>query len=240
ASIGLWERSDPAGTWNSDRPVQPEDDHSSSPGVNCWVTDGRAGTGIGTYDIDGGKTTLFSPVWDLSGYANAAVELWSWYSNDEGSEPGTDYFIVDVSSNGGTDWVNLLTTNNDWEYWRNDFFFLNDYISLTSQVQLRVVASDEDPGSVVEAAVDDVCLYGSNPQPPEPVTDVTAVVNGTDIELHWTTPVGATSYKVYRVADPFATPTPGDLIGTPGTANFTDEDILSSEVQGYYIVVAVN
>ncbi len=239
ASTGLWERTNPEGTWNSDRPVQPEDDHSDSPGVNCWVTDGRAGTGIGTYDIDGGKTTLFSPIWDLSGYANAAVELWSWYSNDEGTEAG-DYFVMDVSSNGGTDWVNVLTTNNDWEYWRKDFFFLDDYIALTSQVQLRVVASDEDPGSVVDVAVDDVCLFGSNPQPPEPVTDVTALVNGTDIELYWTAPVGATSYNVYRISDPFATPTPGDLIGTPTSPAYTDENVLLTETKAFYVIVAVN
>jgi len=75
---------------------------------------------------------------------------------------------------------------------------------------------------------------------PHPVTDVTALVSGTDIVLLWTAPSGAESYKIYRVAEPFTPPTPGDLIGTTGTTSYTDEDVLVSEEKAFYIVIAVN
>ena len=67
----------------------------------CWVTDGRAGTGVGTYDVDGGKTTLFSPTFDLSGYDRPVISYWRWYSNDQGADPGADIFVVDISDDGG-------------------------------------------------------------------------------------------------------------------------------------------
>ncbi len=75
--------------------------------------------------------------------------------------------------------------------------------------------------------------------PLEPVTDVTVLVSGSDIELYWTAS-GATSYNVYRISDPFATPTPGDLIGTATTPTYTDENVLLTEEKTFYVIVAVN
>ncbi len=161
ATSGVWGRMDPEATFNGGNPVQPEDDHTTEPGVICWVTDGLAGGSVGANDIDGGKTTLFSPIWDLSTYDNAFLDLWTWYSNDAGNNPGQDFIVMQISSNGGTNWTDLLNTNSDWEYYKNDYFFLEDYITLTNQVRFRIIASDEDPGSIVEAAIDDVCLYGA-------------------------------------------------------------------------------
>ncbi|MFH1010010.1 MAG: hypothetical protein V1784_02090 [bacterium] len=237
---GIWGRMDPEGTAFVGNPVQPENDHTPAPGVNCWVTDGRLGAGPGSWDVDAGKTTLLSPVWDLSGYHHAVIELWSWYSNDEGPAPGSDNFVTDVSSDGGTSWVNLLTTTDDWEFWRRDRYVLEDHITLTDQVQLRVVVSDEGDDSFVEAAVDDACLYGAIPQPPEAVTDVTALVSGTDIVLQWTATTGAESYKIYRIADPFATLTPEDLIGTTEATTYTDAGVLTTAEMAFYVVVAAN
>ena len=74
----------------------------------------------------------------------------------------------------------------------------------------------------------------------EPVTDVTAIVSGANIELSWTASTGATSYNVYRISDPFATPTPSDLIGTPTSPAYTDENILLTEAKAFYVIVAVN
>src|SRR5690606_20424938 len=61
AVTGIWNRMDPEATT-----AQPGDDHTAA-GTMCWVTDGRAGTTLGSYDVDGGATTLISPVYDLSG-----------------------------------------------------------------------------------------------------------------------------------------------------------------------------
>ncbi|VAX40130.1 hypothetical protein MNBD_PLANCTO03-1303, partial [hydrothermal vent metagenome] len=101
ATTGVWNRMDPEPT-----AAQPGDDVSAD-GTQCWVTDGRAGSGIGTYDVDGGKTTLKSAVLDLSASNDPIISYWRWYSNDEGADPNNDTFRVDVSDGGG--WVNAET-----------------------------------------------------------------------------------------------------------------------------------
>jgi hypothetical protein len=78
ATTGVWNRGDPEGT-----PAQPENDHSSA-GTLCWVTNGSAGGSIGTNDIDGGQTTLLSPLFDLSAHPEAVVSYWRWYCNTGG------------------------------------------------------------------------------------------------------------------------------------------------------------
>ncbi|MCK4871860.1 MAG: S8 family serine peptidase [Phycisphaerales bacterium] len=156
ATTGVWGRMDPQGTT-----AQPEDDHTPAPGTDCWVTDGRAGTGVGDYDVDGGKTTLFSPIFDLVGQADATIGYWRWYNNVAGATPNTDIFVVDISNDGGSAWTNVETvgpagvgTSGGWYHHE---FRLGDIIPLpSSQVMMRFIASDEGDGSIVEAAIDDL------------------------------------------------------------------------------------
>ena len=61
ATAGRWERADPAGTYVGSAPVQPEDDHTPAPGVQCYVTGAAAGASPGANDVDNGTTTLSSP-----------------------------------------------------------------------------------------------------------------------------------------------------------------------------------
>jgi hypothetical protein len=126
----------------------------------CWVTgQGTAGGGVGAADVDGGTTTLLSPVFDLSAMTRPTVSYWRWYSNDEGSSPSADTFVVDITGNGTT-WVNVesvgptgVEASGSWFYHE---FLAGDLVSLTSTVQLRFVASDLGAGSIVEAAIDDL------------------------------------------------------------------------------------
>ena len=157
ASAGIWVRADPQGTGGG--VVQPEDDHSS-PGVNCFVTGncpgGIPGCGTGDNDVDGGKTTLMSPVINLSGQTGATLVYYRWYSNNAGSNPGQDIFQVDISSNNGTSWVNLESLLQTHNFWEKMVFPIANYIPLTSQVKIRFIAQDTGGGSVVEAAIDDI------------------------------------------------------------------------------------
>jgi len=155
ATTGIWARCDPEGT-----EAQAEDDHTAAPGVNAYITACAAGASQGSYDVDGGKTTLLSPVFDLSSYDQAVVSYYRWYSNDTGAEPGTDYWVVDVTNNNGSTWVNLENTNASDHSWRKMQFDIGAYVALTSQVRFRFIASDYDPGSLVEAGVDDFSIAG--------------------------------------------------------------------------------
>ncbi len=158
ATTGLWTRNVPQAT-----AAQPGSDHSAN-GTMCWVTDYRAGSSIGDYDVDGGKTTLKSPTLNLAGYAAAKIGYWRWYSNNQGSAPNADTFRVDISNNNGSSWVNAETVGpagaeagGGWYYHE---FNVGSFVSLTSQVKVRFVAEDAGSGSIVEAAVDDFACVG--------------------------------------------------------------------------------
>ncbi|MGQ9810582.1 MAG: M28 family peptidase [bacterium] len=153
ATTGIWNRCDPQATV-----AQPEDDHTPDPGVNAYITDCRAGSSQGSYDVDNGKTTLFSPIFDLSSYPNAWVRYYRWYSNDTGAAPETDSWIVDVSNDGGLNWVRLETLGSSDRTWRLVERNIVDYVELTSQIKFRFIASDSDPGSIVEAGLDDFSI----------------------------------------------------------------------------------
>ena len=162
ASTGLWVRVDPVGT-----AAQPEDDHSAA-GTFCWVTgQHNAGDSIGANDVDGGATTLFSPVYDLSGAQEVSFSYWRWFSNDQGSSPNEDYWDVHLSNDGGQTWLSLehtLVSNAAWEVHN---YSLLDHFAAAGQVQLKFVASDTGSGSIVEAGLDDFSIAG--------VFDVTGV-----------------------------------------------------------------
>ncbi len=153
ATTGVWERVNPVGT-----DAQPEDDHTVA-GTDCFVTgQGLVGGGLGDNDVDSGTTTLVSPVVDLSAGGDAMISYWRWFSNGTGAEPNTESFTVDVTDDGST-WVNVETvgpagagTAGGWVFHE---FVVSDFVSLTSQVQVRFITQDPAPGSVVEAGVDD-------------------------------------------------------------------------------------
>ncbi len=158
ASSGIWERVDPIGTTYNSVVVQCEDDHTPAPGTHCYVTqNGSVGGTAGEADVDGGKTTLISPVFYLADAVSAEISYWRWYTNNAGNNPNEDYWDVDVTADGNT-WISLEHTNMSAATWTHKVFELTDYITLTNHVQIRFVASDEINGSLVEAGVDDFLL----------------------------------------------------------------------------------
>ncbi len=159
AVSGRWVRGDPIPT--SYNPgsgavmIQPGDDHTPDPGVNCWFTgQGTAGGPAGAADVDGGKTTLVSPVIDLSGVLTARVQYWRWYFSGT-STSRNDPFVSQISNDNGATWVTLETVdaasgNGGWE--------LADIpvsIPLTGQMKVRFIAQDLGAPDTVEAAIDD-------------------------------------------------------------------------------------
>ena len=155
ATTGVWVRVDPIGT-----DAQPGSDHSPS-GTQCWVTgQGSNGGSLGENDVDGGETTLFSAIYDLSGATNPTLSYWRWYSNDSGASPGADTFSVDISNDGGSSWTSVEvvgpTGAGTSGGWVQKSFLVSDIVAPSAQVQLRFLASDLGSGSIIEAAIDDL------------------------------------------------------------------------------------
>lgn len=156
---GRWQRAIPN---NGDR-GDPEVDADASGNGFCYVTDNN-NAGSTNSDVDDGETVLTSPVMSAVGAANetAFISYYRWYSNDFGGSPNADVFVVEISNNGGTTWVNLETvgpagagTSGGWISVEQP---IADFIVPTNNMRVRFTASDLGAGSVVEAGVDAVSI----------------------------------------------------------------------------------
>lgn len=150
ASTGNWDRGVPVG--GGDRGDPPTDADGSG---QCYLTQNTDGDS----DVDGGTTTLESPVLDASD-ANSYVEYWRWYSNTFGGSPNADIMVVEVSDDGGSSWALLETVGpsgieTDGEWFQKQFR-VSDFVANTANFRVRFSASDLGDGSVVEAGVDGV------------------------------------------------------------------------------------
>ncbi len=150
ATTGIWTRANPIGT-----AAQPEDDNTPDPGTQCWFTgQGSPGGSIGENDVDNGRTTLVSPVLDLSAQSNPVIRYARWYVNS-GNTAVDDVFRVDVT-NDGSSWVNVETLGGSQSGgWSQHTFAVADFVAPSATVQVRFIAEDVGSGSIVEAAIDD-------------------------------------------------------------------------------------
>ena len=172
ATAGIWELAVPEASFNDQGfQVQTGLDHTEN-GNACYVTgngyelDSSTNQNSASFDdVDGGKTTLFSSVYNLSSTDNAVATYWRWYTNDVGDNGSSDKWVVSVSDDGGSSWVDLENTSISNASWVKQRFILDDYIDLTSDVIFKFVAEDifntgdaGSGGSLVEAAVDDFTI----------------------------------------------------------------------------------
>jgi hypothetical protein len=158
ATAGQWVRVDPIGTIYLDEPIQPEDDHSPNPGTMCFVTGNGAPGGLAVNsDVDGGCTTLLSPVFDLSSAQKAFVSYYSWYA--EAGYYTDDQFEVAVSNDGGSTWTDIDVVVENSPQWKRVAVDLSTILpELTSQIMFRFLACDLAGAGIVEAAVDDFTI----------------------------------------------------------------------------------
>lgn len=152
ATGGRWERADPARTG-----AQPEDD-ATPMGTRCFVTSAAAGTNDNSNDVDGGTTTLLSPI--FNGRASRGINAFEhrlsfarWYYGST-----QDTLISQLSNDAGQTWVTIDEVGQEYDRWFTVIIRVEDFITPTSLMQLRFIARDIGSATLVEAAIDDV-LY---------------------------------------------------------------------------------
>lgn len=174
ATTGVWTEAIPVGSLSDPSDfttvVAPLQDHTEGLAGFAYVTGLNPGldAGIGANDVDGGHTTLVSPIIDLTPYENPVLAYWRWYCNAPatGANPGTDWWQVEITNDGGNTWQYLENTSQQDISWRRKAFRIADVMEVTNTFQIRFIASDSttvgeylDGGSLIEAAVDDIVLY---------------------------------------------------------------------------------
>lgn len=188
ATSGAWTRVAPLGTT-----AQPGSNHTAG-GTRCWVTgQGTNAANPGEADVDNGLTTLVSPTYDVSGYSDATVSYWRWYSNSAGSSPNNDTFRIEVSTNNGASWNAAETvgpsTQNAGGWLYAEWSLASLGLTPTAQLKVRFIAEDAGSGSLVEAAIDDFAITGlacSLPQECLADYDLDGGVSGSDIGAFFT------------------------------------------------------
>jgi len=155
------------GTWNRGVPVGGGDrgDPATAAGGSgqCYLTDNVDGNS----DVDGGETALLSPLINLSQYPDAKISYSYWYTNNNGSNPGQDVWLAQISADGGANWVTVQSTSASTAVWTDVSFQVSQYVPTTPFVRMRFVASDPAPGAVVEAGLDDFRVDVCAPSPVE-------------------------------------------------------------------------
>lgn len=173
ATTGQWEEDAPIGSYTVDvapgTMVQTDAQHTPG-GEFCFIT-GNASSesaGIGENDVDGGKTTLQTPLIDMAGLGEPIVAYWRYYTNNPpgGANPGADWWQVRMSNDGGQNWIYIEDNQTADMRWRRNAIRVADWMEPTSQMRFQFIASDStrlgqnlDGGSLIEAAVDDFILY---------------------------------------------------------------------------------
>ena len=138
-------------------------------GEFCFFTGNALPTdGIGANDVDGGSTTLLSPVIDMTAFVHPVISYNRWYTNSppSGANPGADWFQVMASNDNGQNWVYIENTSTSDMSWRRNAFRVEDWLAPTAQMRFKFIASDSlhpelnlSGGSLVEAAMDDFILF---------------------------------------------------------------------------------
>ena len=222
ATLGLWERANPElvdyygykqlGTTVS--------------GSYDLVTGPLAGSSAGSYDIDGGVTSIRSPQIALP--ANSQLTLSFSYYLAHGSNSSTaDYLRVSViGTNTFQVFEELGAANDDDAVWE---LFAADISQFAGQtVQIHIAAADASTASLVEAAIDDVLIEGTisntppvaNEQSVSTTEDTPAAITltGSDLDGDLLTYI-VTSLPVHGTLSGTAP----DLVYTPGL-NFNGAD----------------
>lgn len=155
ASAGIWTRVIPIGT-----SAQPAADHTADPGAFAWITGQHTpGQADGFNDVDGGATSLVSPVFDLTGSPSASVSYYRWFYTTNPTL-GEDTFTVSVSNDNGANWttveqVGAASPLQALGGWFHHSFRPADFIAVTSTMRVRFRAADAGGATLVEAGVDD-------------------------------------------------------------------------------------
>ncbi len=164
ATAGKWIVVTPIQSTSNGVEVQTGKDHTTGSG-KCAVTGNAssASSGVGSADVDGGRTTIITAPLNFSGMEFPAVSYWRWFANSSGTNPRKDFWRVLISDDGGNVWTNVERTYEPDVSWRRNVIRIKDYKTNLSNIQFAFIANDSmvngfNGGSLVEAALDDFSI----------------------------------------------------------------------------------
>ena len=156
ATTGQWQRANPADT-NSSGPKQLG---TTVSGSNDLVTGASAGASAGAFDIDGGTTSVRSPLITLPSSGTLTLTFSQYLAHGSNSS-SADFLRVSIVHSGGTTQVfNRAGAATDVDaVWSVGSASLNAYAG--QSIRILISAADASTASLVEAGIDDVRITQS-------------------------------------------------------------------------------
>jgi aminopeptidase S len=153
ATTGQFVRGDPAGTTSGGVTLQLG---TTVSGTFDLVTGAAAGTGAGSFDVDGGVTTIQSPLIQLPASGTLTLSF-SWYLAHLNNATTADFFRAFVVGNSTTQvFQQLGSATNRAGSWATASVSITGFAG--QQVRIRFQAADAATGSLIEAGVDNVTI----------------------------------------------------------------------------------
>jgi choice-of-anchor B domain-containing protein len=154
ATKGAWVKGKPVGTNFNGTPSNPGADHPNDFGKECYTT-GNGGGQAGEDDIDDGTTILRSPLFSLNTYNDPYLSYYKWFYNDGGSGSApNDSLIVTLTTGFDTVIIDVSDASSTMSSWQFKKIRIKDYAALTANMRIEFKAIDNNPGHIVEAAID--------------------------------------------------------------------------------------
>lgn len=156
ATTGIWERGDPEATTYNGQTYQRGDTTS---GANDLVTGRLAGTDGGSYDVDGGLTSIRSPEIALPSTGTITLSLQQYLAHADNASAADFLRIKVVGTTTATVFEQLGSAVARPGGWAAVSADLSRFAG--QRVRVVVEAADNATGSMVEAGIDDVKITKS-------------------------------------------------------------------------------
>lgn len=159
-----------AGAWKLGEPecslvlgvvTQPERDHTPGEGKLSFHTGPQKGANFSSDDVDGGRTTVESPIYALGNTRYPRLVYYAWHvavdlSSINGPRPVTADLVAFASNDGGSNWIEIDRVHQNTENWLRRDIALNKFLEPSQRMRFRFVIEDTSQVATVEAGIDDL------------------------------------------------------------------------------------
>lgn len=159
---GQWDLGEPGLVTVLGLVTQPGEDHTPGEGKLSFHTGVEGTSFFADNDLDGGTTTLESPVFSLTDSVDPILSFFAWrmagdftVAGGPGPVPGSQLKIL-ASNDGGETYVEMGELSENTEAWTRVAYRIRDTVEPSPRMRFRFVIADPSMVGNVEAGVDDL------------------------------------------------------------------------------------
>ncbi len=154
-TAGAWERGIPNGTDYQGELMNPNSDAAGDCGSEAYITGNAANASFYEADLDGGRTSIYSPIMDLSSFQTVSLSFSTWFQNSGGQSFPNDSLLIKLTNGSQTTLLYSRTSQNSSAQWQTQQILVPAELILNNTMQLIVETMDyDDSGHLVEAGFD--------------------------------------------------------------------------------------